>query len=334
MSAVDPDNGLTLVFDGEASASQKKYKMLISGSTPAVGDRVAAVKHSGTYIVLGAIGTTGGGGSTPSADPRTVYAGPATGSTAAAAAFRQLTAGDLSVISANPHAVLAGPASGSAAGNAGFRQLTPADINGSLFDIVSPDLHESNPPSSGTHGNGVQFLDADGNVMGWVKPYLWSDGSQTLQLVASVDSDGSRANNIFSITKRKNGANEIYLSSPLPVSYGGTGMSQTEYYSSNIFTPTTGVTVNAQHAAIWGKVCMIELSVKLSADIADGATKYIGRLSSRFYPRLDANVDFDKSARGYIAWSVSSTSAGNITIYGPYTASSTGAILKSVFVLP
>ena len=56
VSAVDTSHGLALLFDGQTTPSQKSYKMLLNGSTPAVGDRVMAVKHSGTYIVLGVIG--------------------------------------------------------------------------------------------------------------------------------------------------------------------------------------------------------------------------------------------------------------------------------------
>ena len=47
--------GISIQFDGETSASAKKYKRLASYSSPAVNDRVLLVNVGGTYIVLGKI---------------------------------------------------------------------------------------------------------------------------------------------------------------------------------------------------------------------------------------------------------------------------------------
>lgn len=47
--------GVTLIFDGQEDATQKRYKMLASLMPPLVGDRVVVMKQSGTYIVLGRI---------------------------------------------------------------------------------------------------------------------------------------------------------------------------------------------------------------------------------------------------------------------------------------
>lgn len=56
--------GLTLIPDGETEATQKKYKYMTSAyPAPAAGDRVVVMRLSGTYVVLGRIGT-----STPAAD--------------------------------------------------------------------------------------------------------------------------------------------------------------------------------------------------------------------------------------------------------------------------
>ena len=53
--------GVTLIFDGASAATTKRFKCV--GSRPGVGDRVAVMKQSGTYIVLGAISAAGSGGS-------------------------------------------------------------------------------------------------------------------------------------------------------------------------------------------------------------------------------------------------------------------------------
>ncbi len=47
--------GIAVQFDGETTASAKKYKRLASYSSPAVNDRVMMTKISGTYIILGKI---------------------------------------------------------------------------------------------------------------------------------------------------------------------------------------------------------------------------------------------------------------------------------------
>ena len=49
-------DGLTLIFDGETTASQKHYKKLSTYFGPTAGDRVVVMKMSGTYVVMGAIG--------------------------------------------------------------------------------------------------------------------------------------------------------------------------------------------------------------------------------------------------------------------------------------
>lgn len=64
VSSVD-SSGVKLIFDGQTAASQKKYKLLKTGSQLSANDRVICMKMSGTYVVLGAITADGsGGGST------------------------------------------------------------------------------------------------------------------------------------------------------------------------------------------------------------------------------------------------------------------------------
>lgn len=47
--------GVTIRLDGENEALQKRYKVISNGVTLAAGNRVLAVKMSGTYIVIGKI---------------------------------------------------------------------------------------------------------------------------------------------------------------------------------------------------------------------------------------------------------------------------------------
>ena len=47
--------GVTLVLPGTTSASQKRYKRLITGEDLTAGDLVLAAQISGSYVVLGKI---------------------------------------------------------------------------------------------------------------------------------------------------------------------------------------------------------------------------------------------------------------------------------------
>ncbi len=47
--------GATLTFDGQTSATTKRYKHVANGTTPAAGDRVLVAKIAGSYVVLGKI---------------------------------------------------------------------------------------------------------------------------------------------------------------------------------------------------------------------------------------------------------------------------------------
>lgn len=50
--------GITLIFDGQSTASQKKYKNINNMDQYAVNDRVVVMKLSGTYIILGKLSAT------------------------------------------------------------------------------------------------------------------------------------------------------------------------------------------------------------------------------------------------------------------------------------
>lgn len=118
------EDGLSLIPDAQAEATQKHYKYLGSAyPSPAVGDRVVVMKMSGTYVVMGALG---GSASLPAAN--TVYAGPASGG-AAFAAFRSLVAADLPIV----------PISKGGTGNTGVVSTTTIDdiiTAGSEFTVT------------------------------------------------------------------------------------------------------------------------------------------------------------------------------------------------------
>lgn len=57
VASVTAAEGVTIIPDGQTEAVAKKYKVLTDGTAPpAVGDRVVVMRHSGTCVILGAIG--------------------------------------------------------------------------------------------------------------------------------------------------------------------------------------------------------------------------------------------------------------------------------------
>ena len=87
-------SAVQLVIDGTSTPTQKFYKALTGAWPLDHGDRVIVMKMSGTYVVVGKIGSEP---STPSytAAPNTVFAGPASGETSGEATFRALVAADI-----------------------------------------------------------------------------------------------------------------------------------------------------------------------------------------------------------------------------------------------
>ena len=58
VTEVNNANGIRIQIDGQDAAMTKYYKMMLTGAdAPSVDDRVVVMKQSGTYIILGKIGT-------------------------------------------------------------------------------------------------------------------------------------------------------------------------------------------------------------------------------------------------------------------------------------
>ena len=55
-------NGVSLIIPPATTASEKRYKCLITGGSLSSGDKVLCAKIDGTYVVLGKAGTESGGG--------------------------------------------------------------------------------------------------------------------------------------------------------------------------------------------------------------------------------------------------------------------------------
>lgn len=54
VTAVD-QNGVSLSINGGLEMLKKKYRSMLTGYQPSVGDRVLIAKVSGTYVILGKV---------------------------------------------------------------------------------------------------------------------------------------------------------------------------------------------------------------------------------------------------------------------------------------
>ena len=88
--------GVTIIPDGQTEATQKSYKVLVTGINLSSGDRVVVMRQSGTCVILGRIASGGSGGETAPAN--TVLAGPVSGDPAESS-FRSLAAADIPALS-------------------------------------------------------------------------------------------------------------------------------------------------------------------------------------------------------------------------------------------
>lgn len=63
-------SGVKILFDGQSEATEKRYKQINTGAALQAGDRIAVMKISGSYVVLGRISyeNSGGGGGTVTVD--------------------------------------------------------------------------------------------------------------------------------------------------------------------------------------------------------------------------------------------------------------------------
>lgn len=150
VAEVDDEDGISIIPEGQTSATGKKYKMLINGGfTPEAGDRVVVLKQSGTFVILGKIGypedNTGGGGVIY---PIAVDKG-GTGATDAAGARTNLGAvnkagdtmtGSLTISNTNPGSILKntartdGETVSATTNSVGFRLV---DKNGKVYALFT-----------------------------------------------------------------------------------------------------------------------------------------------------------------------------------------------------
>ena len=279
------EDGLSLIPDAQAEATQKHYKYLSSAyPSPAVGDRVVVMKMSGTYVVMGSLDGHGGGGDDGKVSK--------TGDTMTG----NLTMENASiVIQNNEMDIDTHPESNLWTKPLGFRDADD-DIIGRIQGFL------------GTNGMaGIQIygdrLVNGSNVYNYVGLYVKEDG--TLSVGVSSPAAWRAALGL--------GTNGAF---PLTVAQGGTGYTSVTHQTTveNIITAAAGFTISTAAYYSWGKIAMLYVAATATSDNTTNSWHTVGTLVSSRRPvyKLLVNEVDNRSAILY--------SNGNLNVFGTLKA--------------
>ena len=250
-------DGVTIVPDGQTEAIPKKFKIMLSGqAAPAVGDRVVVMKHSGTCIILGALGA-------PSDIDDKVSK---SGDTMTGA----LTTRDAPINVDDPDFTVGTRPSA----NQWTMPLRFRDSAGKAIARV------------------LGFYGSDGRcgIQIYGDQVVNGEGKYNY-LSLSIDENGlGYVNMNYPAAWRSAlglGTNGVL---PLTVAQGGSGQTGviTETTVSEIATPATGWTITSATFARWGKLAAIELNIKTTEQVTVTYTDPVATLVQGKRPAVDA----------------------------------------------
>lgn len=277
VTAVSNANGIRIQIDGQDEPMTKYYKMMLTGAdAPSVDDRVVVMKQSGTYIILGKIGT-------PNQADRKVSR---TGDTMTG----DLTLSNSKITQIDQDFNLTSrPSSDQIELFAILRDVSSryfAQFRG--FHLTNGEsginLGAIREVSGSVYYNGVTF-------------YIGDDGSPRISLDYSAawrKALGLGTNGAFPITIAQGGT-------------GNTGVYTTSTIS-DIVTAGSGFSITSAFYAQWGKLAMVEFTAKTTQEVTLTTATPVATLVTGKRPASDA------IARVWLSTSRSAviTQAGNL----------------------
>ena len=312
VSAVDASEGLQLIFDGETTASQKHYKMLVNGSMPEVGDRVALLKTAGSYIVLGKI-------STGWADPHVLKAG-------------DTMTGDLTIDDAD-------------------LKITDGKIDLSeTMNIVGQTQLVNVVPSGNYRDGEINFLDKARTLVARLSSFFGNDSYVGLKIRTFRTVNNSEIENVLGLYIDATGEQHVAVSSskmwrgalglgtsgnfPLTITQGGSGNTGTAYTTtaSDIITAATNWRIDNAAYYSWGKLAMLEFNITATAALTLSSSTPIATVVSGKRPATNSSAQA-WLARAYTA--VIKYDGGVIMGANDTSiASGTGFTIMAAYLLP
>ena len=287
------EEGLSLIPDGETEATQKKYKYMTSAyGNPAAGDRVVVMRLSGTYVVLGRIGT-----STPTSEKYVRRSGDTmTGPLILKSSLHCMDSPEIT-LGSRPDA------------NKWSKAIAFRDsVQKSIARLLA--FHGSNG-WAGLQIYGEQQVNGEtkSNLLGlymtddgtpyvsinypaaWRRALGLGSATGALPLTAAQGGTGAAtaaANRVLAGPSSGDAAAPSFRALAaadlpvVPISKGGTGNTGVVYTTTidDIITAGSEFTVTGAQYCAWGKIAMIFLTVSVNSETTSSAWHIVGNLQS------------------------------------------------------
>lgn len=325
VASVSSTDGVTIIPDGQTEAVPKYYKILTGSGTLAAEDRVVVMRHSGTCIILGKIGTApeSGGGEKVDRSGDTM-----TG---------ELIMED-SDISIDDHEVTLGTRP---AANHWTKQFRIRDSVGEVIAKIRAVCAANGLSGIQLYGHNLVGGESKNNYLGL---YMSDAGAATVEMnqpAAWRKALGlGNTNGALPITAAQGGTGVVaampnrFLAGPssgsasaapsfrklvdadlptIAVNKGGTGSTgvTTTSVLAEIVTAATGFTIASANYSVWGKVATIRVFARATADATGTGWNTVATIASGKRPTIYfalSNPDLRKMQI--------TGSSGNLQVYG------------------
>lgn len=151
------------------------------------------------------------------------------------------------------------------------------------------------------------FKDKNDNHYGVLQGAAYTDGRKAVSLFARANDGTSNVDNSVALSVKPDGTRSVTVTSPLawrnalgassgiwPISLGGSGQSTPSLSTTvaNIVTASSGFSIVSASAAVWGKVCTINIVMKTTNGIAAGniTNTTVATLKDDYKPRGNAMI--------------------------------------------
>ena len=156
---------------------------------------------------------------------------------------------------------------------------------------------------SSVAGSGIEFTDVNNDVIGTIKPYVFS-GSEIfdgVQFQISRDVNGSPVTNVLQMLIDKDGNKYIGLHQAPWLQALGIGAPTIVTTISDVVTAGSGITINEISVTKWGRVCQLYINFKSSSAIGT-SSKVIATLKAPYRPmESTAIISTTGNLVGYIS---------------------------------
>lgn len=259
VTAVSNANGIRIQIDGQDEAMTKYYKMMLTGAdAPSVNDRVVVMKQSGTYIILGKIGTPN------QADGKVSRSG-------------DTMTGDLRLRNKSLVSV-----------------VQTISLSQRPSSLVSQIAHDFRDLSSRYFGRIMALQRSDGRAGIDIGAVRSVNGTQVLNTVEmTVDDAGAKNVVVDSVAWLK--ALGLGTSGALPITIAQGGTGQTGLITTNtiseIITAASGFTITEAYFAQFGKVAMFSAAIRANNAVTSSAWTTWATLKAGKRPFVDCAIN-------------------------------------------